>query len=101
MNEPLTALQVLKAARDYLSGPDRWCQGSLRDSQGRRCLAGAIRLAFSSVPALRSPPVDEACRAFGFINEIDDITSWNDASGRTCAEVIVALDKAIAFVEAK
>ena len=63
---------------------DGWCQGTKKDAQGRRCLSGALEAVAEWEEA---GDVWYALRM-----ELNAVPSaWNDAPGRTLAEVLAAL----------
>lgn len=64
-----------------------WCQGRYSNEQGESCLVGVM-----------SPYKNEAWSASKLLQkaiDMDSITAWNDAPGRTFDEVIGAIDQAI------
>jgi hypothetical protein len=87
-----TPRDVLRAAARYIE-EHGWYQGNYRNTDGRVCIVGAILSVTPEVDdtgdpgRLRSRSVDVLVLAF------DDkaVTRWNDAPGRTEAEVLVAL----------
>jgi hypothetical protein len=82
---------VLAAAADLLER-DGWCQGHLHDDAGRRCIRGAISAAaFDLAPeggrrAFRVAASSSVRQIIGM-----PLVEWNDAQGRTAADVIAAL----------
>src|SRR4051812_16046026 len=92
------ATKVLIEARRLVE--EGWCQGAYEDAAGRVCLHRATVLgcfvvtfwdwkaAYSRVRAL-IPPTYEGVF-------LDPVQAWNDAYGRTQAEVLALLDRAIA-----
>lgn len=116
----MTASEILRAARALISDPARWTQGAFaRDSSGDQvdrltseavcwCLAGAVDAA--SYPERigvdnyvidfdRSAARLAAARALHTVIH-DTVVSFNDDPTRTHAEVLEAIDKAIAITEA-
>lgn len=98
----MTALEILTAARAKVA--QGWVQGAYARG-GCYCVSGAITEAVTGSPDLwpkswadRASPWCVArellSRAIG-ANSVDDIVSFNDAPGRTQAEVVAAFDKAI------
>lgn len=63
-----------------------WCQGSLSDAGGRRCLLGAIW----SVDDDTCKAEDEL-RSRAGLGDFDSLAGWNDAPGRTVEEVLALL----------
>lgn len=85
---------------------DGWCKGVSRDAEGRRCTLGAINAALcldegadtteaglAAVRALRVSGEGTPYRRF--------VVDWNDAEGRTEAEVLEAFRAAIAREEGR
>lgn len=103
MTSPTTA-EVLEAAADRIAKPGAWTQGTFaRDTSGDRCAfndpnascfcaAGAIYRSASSF-FIADPLIDRLgawARKRGFRH----LAAWNDAPGRTQAEVVEALRSA-------
>ena len=99
----------LRAAADVLER-DGWTQGDYHASDGCHCVVGAIEVATGywtssrpqhdlSVTARRETAVD----VFEAVLEspADTVFDWNDAPGRTAAEVIAALRAAADRAEAE
>lgn len=90
-----TAAHLMRA-RAYLV-EHGWCSHGAGDSYGRVCVASAI--AAVSVAKLHSGTAGWLMgKALGvFPSRIDGYTigRWNDAPGRTYAEVLAAFDRAI------
>ena len=102
-------LEILKKARELISDPSRWTQGTYaRNSNGSQefimspaavcfCTIGAVRRVcgdksyghalFSLAARLPDPPLE--------------LSDFNDAPNRTHAEVLALFDKAIKAEEAK
>ena len=113
----MSTLEELKAVRELLSDPEHWTRGAFaRDAQGGEispaspeaacwCIGGAamymasepgwdfIQLLDASLPVLRAVGDVIGCTDVGFIGD------WQDAPDRTHAEVLDALDRAIAAEE--
>lgn len=89
----MTAVEVLRAAREKVAAG--WCKGADRNRDGRYCLMGAINAATDDWDAL-APARQGIYRLVG-----DTPRTWNDAIGRTQAEVLAVLDQAIAAEEAR
>ncbi len=95
MHAPLAPeRRVLLKAADILR-EHGWCQGTIRDRQGRRCAVGAILMADLMVGAAfalpRSPYADLAMRK---MLPDQGVSTWNDEPGRTVEEVIEAMERA-------
>lgn len=101
----MSGLEVLRAARDRISSPERWCVGfSAVDAQGngvdprnpnarRWCSIGAIGA------VSRAPGHDE--HAYIALSEAmggEFVGDWNDA--HTHVQVLAAFDRAIAKLNA-
>jgi hypothetical protein len=82
-------VEVLQAARALIDTPDKWTQGTYDDGEGRRCIVAALDAARNRIP--------ERC-AQGTLRATvggEPLSQWNDAPGRTHAEVMAAFDRAI------
>jgi hypothetical protein len=111
----MTPVEILRAARERIAVPERWTRlAEARGSNGRGtdskdpeavcwCGWGAVRSYVDSgddASSIASSIVDRYLTGsirgtrFGFV-------SWQDAHGRTHAEVLGAFDKAIALAEAE
>lgn len=91
----MTTVEVLKAARGRIE--KGWCQGI-----GRIVNDNGIAIAWCAVGATAQGQEDLGADADLYLECVigtHAITSWNDAPGRTQAEVIAAFDKAIALAE--
>lgn len=64
-----------------------WCQGEIEDRRGRVCLINAMALADVNTPTAQ----DRVKAATGNPTWLHE---WNNARGRTAAEVIDALERA-------
>lgn len=83
---------LLKKARNQLA-QHGWCQGKF--SQGQRCCAvGAMYVASATGGGSITP----ACTFVESLLERESLTGWNDAEGRTKAEVLELFD--IAYIHA-
>lgn len=80
----------LRAIRDLLE--KGWCQGSMRDRYGGMCLFAAMSTQVAATSDLRWR---ELCSAIYDVNGNKAVIPWNDAPGRTQAEVLKMLDNAI------
>jgi len=78
----------LAKARELLEEKG-WCQGTLRDEQGRLCVTGAIIVSSGGYPRLAYKMTDILSKKLG-----EDLTHWNDTFGRTKEEVIALLKEA-------
>lgn len=93
----MTTGEVLKAARALVT--EGWTQFSSRaviDGQDCYCVMGALNSAARTLGAMDAVHL-AIQRALGIIGT-GAVTTWNDAPGRTQAEVLAAFDKAIAEV---
>lgn len=112
MTAPRAASAILREARALIDKPEKWAQGAYgRDQYGRK-IGGSTRRAvcFCAIGALNSSgggraakdalaralPVG-ACVPYG--RSEASVIEWNDAPGRTHAEVMDAFDRAIALAE--
>lgn len=101
--KPQTAVDVLVAARELISVSERWTQGeTARDRDGRFVLSDSKdAVCWCGLGALT-----KAVKASSFWFEARDlllrvepggIAKFNDAKGRTHAEVVALFDSAIAL----
>lgn len=83
---------ALRKARDYLSDPAHWCQGHYSRGDAY-CVVGSLKL--------REPHFWAHNKATSIFREVvgSSLEDWNDAPGRTHAEVLAAFDRAIALAE--
>lgn len=91
----MDALSILRAARVILSSPEQWRQGVRRWGGDKTCCIGEAIESVSQVDKERV----RAYRAFENAAAVPgdmNLCAWNDAPERTHAEVIVALNLAIA-----
>lgn len=68
-----------------------WVQGALRDSTGRVCLVGALYAACSFAA---NDPYRAAYNRLMKFSGSGNLAAWNDAPGRTKAEVLELLAEA-------
>jgi hypothetical protein len=78
---------VLRKAGDVLRERG-WCAGYMAGPKGGHCAYGAIAVANASTPYAQNPGDVELESVVG------DVLGFNDAPGRTAAEVMYALDAA-------
>lgn len=106
----MNTLEILQSARDLLSDPSHWIQGSMaQDVNGRPtipmspkavcwCLVGAICNAnqgtAKEVNALRLVR-GAILRTDPTFHYTDTIGDWNDAEGRKHSEVLAVLDSSL------
>ena len=98
---------LLRAARALIADPDHWTTGcAARDVHGRSVMPESPKaIRFSGFGALsRLAPVDHDLRDRTATALNAAVTPswwirWEDALGRTHAEVLVALDRAIAAAD--
>jgi hypothetical protein len=82
--------EVLAAAADLLEKPGAWTQGIWVDHKGCLCIEGAIATVVGIHPSdVYSHPASIELEA-----RIGSLVDWNDAPGRTQAEVVTALRQA-------
>jgi hypothetical protein len=91
----LKAVEILRAAREWLSNPDHWSKGRYGGCDGPNCAAGAVMRAHRSELQADISLKDEA---FALLEEdlpcaLED---WNDAKERTHTDVLARFDAAIA-----
>lgn len=84
----MNASSVLVAAREMLANPENWIRGRSRSADGKHCMVDALWKASGASEAMAT-----LAEAIGG----GSISAWNDAEGRTHAEVMAAFDRAIAF----
>lgn len=103
----MDALELLKAGRIRISSPENWGTGS-RGCAGRNrpmhtcCAAEAIEEALPIIPwddIEKYEARKRALKALANAAGTDCIVEWNDAPGRTHAEVMAAYDLAIATLK--
>lgn len=108
MSDKLLMIQILKGARDLLSDPTHWTQGTYARAPGgfevfvddpraaRWCLMGALsRQGFGNFV------YSDTLKAIRKSNNIDLVSIWNDEPNRTHAQVLEAIDNTIAAIEKK
>lgn len=93
-------LRILREASALLTPPGNWCQ-----DKAMRGAACCLLQALQSVPSANNGRAYmRAYRAVAYLttgdSSVGSIVTWNDAPGRTHAEVLDALDRAIAHAEA-
>lgn len=105
------AADVLRAARQLLTAPGAWIQKAYaRDHEGTSidendsqvdatcwCLYGAIRRAGNFRFQRKAEDSVAGTLLATVLN--NDVTGFNDAPGRTQADVLAALDQALALAE--
>ena len=103
MPDTRTTADVLRAARAKITPEGAWTQRELaRTADGSPdapdnplatcwCAIGAIESLTNETYALRAL----------YLMGVDDIAKWNDAPGRTQAEVLALFDRAIAAEQAR
>ena len=101
-----TVADVLRRAKALIDTPEKWGKGRTGWGNTEKCTGGAIMWAIREVRGMGDSGWDDAVfapafNAFKAANKIECIPSWNDAEQRTHADVIAALDKAIALAEAE
>jgi hypothetical protein len=90
---------ALREAKGVLAGG--WCQGDYSDGNGNHCAAGAVNaVLFPEGRAWSSGDLHVARHLEAFFDHLlgdgfGSLSRWNDAPGRTQAEVIALFDKAL------
>jgi hypothetical protein len=89
---------VVRKAKELLLNQG-WCRGPMGmpydpNHDGRLCIAGAIHAASDCDDSCSDNSYTLAAEVFGFANE-GAVWLWNDAQGRTQADVIDRIDKAL------
>lgn len=88
----------LQRTRDYIE-KHGWCQRVAEDNHGRVCVMGALHKIMVMAECTDADG-NAAVEALGFTDPHDPNYStapyWNDAPGRTQAEVLARFDEAIA-----
>ena len=95
MSDKSAILQVLRTARERLARPGGWIQGDF-ERNGGFCVAGACGM------ELRTRSTKATSDAISRLEELigrDWIDLWNDAPGRTQAEVVALVDRAISEID--
>lgn len=89
---------ILERAADRLSKPGAWCQvlRSGESNPGGQCAANMICEITSDDVPLRRDAAAVFSRHIGGAGHMADIWTWNDAPGRTQAEVVAKLREAAA-----
>jgi hypothetical protein len=91
----VTTVEILRAARALIDTPEKWFHAP---GDRGHCAAVAI---WCTTPARSSmapgiPAAQEALlAAVGLTGGAEEIYEWNDAPGRSHAEVLAAFDRAI------
>lgn len=96
-------LRILTTARQLLAMPNAWTQGAFaRDKDGEPCPdTGNDATCFCMWGAVRHARYQLRLEALGTLETVrglcgGNIPEWNDKPGRTQAEVLSLLDKAVA-----
>lgn len=97
--EPVKTSEILRAARGLIETPDRWWTGDSSTCRGECALTAIDRVCGGSYET-GEPAIGSLARVIGVADPCADIPRWNDAEGRTHAEVLAAFDTAIAYAEA-
>jgi hypothetical protein len=98
----MTALDKLRAARDLISDPERWTQGTIaRDWTGKQTTADAVDAfcwcAIGALEKVASNAQPFRALRWAMPSGYRSIVSFNDT--HTHAEVLALFDKAIAELE--
>lgn len=98
----MSVLETLIAAREKIKTPEKWTQGAYArvasgDSTAYRDPAATAYCAFGAICAAAPSAWDEGgcVLALRATRARDSLVRWNDAPGRTHAEVLALFDKAI------
>jgi hypothetical protein len=104
--KPLTALQILKAARKLLSKPERWTQRvDARDAKGnpprrrQNAVCWCARGALYHVARASNDDFTGAYQALAAADPLSSVTFYNDAVDRTHTQILAWFDSAIKRVE--
>lgn len=105
----MTVAELLRRAKERIATPDRWCQhylsaneyvgsedGLLPDAC-KWCLQGALSEEAPSYADFNA--ANAMVRRALALPEEEGVYDWQDAPGRTHAEVMAAFDRAIALAE--
>jgi hypothetical protein len=112
MGKPQTVVEVLIAARELISVPERWTKSAYaRSADGRPIgpcgVASQDAVCWCPVGAvdrLVEDGTDLAAYALDYLQMVvggGRVANWNDAQERTHAEVLAAFDKAIELARAE
>ena len=104
----MTPADILRAAKARIATPERWTRGRMaRDEDGNGVQSvsehACAWCSIGAVEAETGASTSALVRALRALNRAIDnkpIDDWNDAPGRTHAEVLAAFDRAIAIAEA-
>jgi len=104
VSEELTPVDVLRQARDAVASSGAWCQGLYyRGDDGFAattcCSIGWICKIATGSATRWSNIAGRAAEALENVIPGLSISTWNDAYGRTQAEVVAGFDAAIAYAE--
>ena len=97
MADAAAVVGVLRAARERLSEPGVWVQGTEGIGDDHDCLYTALMTVRPSRSRSASHKAVELLKRHG--DALWCVPTWNDAPGRTLDEVLAVLDRAIAQVE--
>ena len=103
----MTIAGLLRDVRALIADPDRWAMGcAARDAQGQAVMPErpeAVRFSAFGAPVRLAPAAheirDRAAEALNAAVGPEGWNWWEDAPGRTHAEVLAALDRAIAAAD--
>ena len=94
----MTPQEVLLGAADYLE-EHGWCQGVMKDKQGRCCANGAMfEVSVRGAPEEPKEYFFEAQELLMDYTGTRTVSNWNDAEDRTVEEVVSTLRK-VALLE--
>lgn len=95
---------VLVAAKQLINTPETWLQSNwISKCKTRRCPWRAIHDAAKKLGMSPDPAFAQFCQANGLDVHApkDSIPEWNDLHERTHAQVMAALDAAVAYAPAR
>jgi len=104
---PRKPSEILRAAREIISVPERWTQGaSALSGRGNvvnaRSPSAKCWCSFGAIDKAGSRSIAKLRTAEGILRaalKAESIILWNDAPERTHAEVLAAFDQAITLAE--
>lgn len=96
-----TALEVLRKARSLIKNEKDWCKGSAYNSEGQRCIIGAIdgALRYGQVHDVKFLQLLEELESYLPTDAGLTLVEFNDAASTSHADVLAVLDRAIAKEE--
>jgi hypothetical protein len=108
----MTPKEILIAARAKIEAPERWTQGAYAKTAKRNkadpnspratcwCILGAVAAVTGDNPNRPDRAISSGLAAAAGVDAYNEcVIEWNDAPGRTHAEVLAAFDRAIAAAD--